>query len=241
MPPRPRPARPAGTPAGIRHHRVDRDLLDRAFDEIGRDDGDHVVRGAGRRRASARPGPRWAGQLAARRSTPEQRLDRIFQRSQIDAPASQDRAAEADPELVEPQRILGEGATAGSPRGKVGPESLDARERLPLLPRPPDDAFALLAPVETEHRRHRVELELPGHLEVGVVERATQLVGEAGIVLAVQIIATPASRSWASTGATSVHVGQSRLTTTTMPSGNAVGMTSATVPPGGLSCPGSRG
>ena len=53
-----------------RHHGIDRDLLDRALDEIGRNDGDEVLRIArSSRRACARRVRAWAARAAARRSS----------------------------------------------------------------------------------------------------------------------------------------------------------------------------
>ena len=207
------------------HHRVDRDLLDRALDEVGRHDRDDVV-GRARRARDMRATRSTVGGTSGRPSLQPRAY--IASASSSASPSSTRARAAASARSRATSRAS---TTSGSCVREPQPGRQSGRRR----PRPstpvnashwlrsqPSSALDDLAVLDAQQRRHGVDVERERDLEVAVVARA-DAVGERRVVLRVDRRRRRASS--ASTGATSSHVGHARFTTATRPSGTVASRT----------------
>ena len=117
------------------HHRVDRDLLDRALDEVGRDDAPRPRRAARVVPSSMRSTRASVGGTTGRPSVqPRSNIASTSSSSvgQLDPPAAQHGSAEAHPQLVDAIGVDRQRAAPGPVVGQAGAEAGLAGERLPL-------------------------------------------------------------------------------------------------------------
>ena len=205
------------------HHRVDRDLLDRALDEVGRHDGDDVVGRAGRaleHPQHARLGRRHDRQAVGPAAV-EQRLQLVLERRR----ARRGGSAARDPRTARAARRPGRGRPTAirSPdacTGRSAPRSVtpvsachEGREPSRRCGRP-------------RRRPRRGSASARSRCRGATRRRgrrrgsASTPAGNVGSSCVYTVRAAPDSRSWRSTGATSTQVAHSSLTTTTMPSGS---------------------
>ena len=97
-------------------------------------------------------------------------LQLVLQLTEVHPPGPELAGPEADRQGLVHARIEMFGTAAGPVVRQPGPESGDTGEGLPLRPVPADDPLLLLSTFDVEQGRDRGEIEVPGHLQVAVVE-----------------------------------------------------------------------
>ncbi len=168
------------------HHRVDRDLLDRALDEVGRNDRDDVGRIAGGARAHAGDplgGRRHEGEPVAPTARVH-RLALVLGVAELDRAGLQLRGDQGNEAGVDDFGIVRSRPASGTPVGETDAEIVDAGELLPPAALPADEPVDLVPVLHANQRRHGVDVERERNVEPGVVVRA-DAVGKRGIVLGV--------------------------------------------------------
>ncbi len=170
-----------------REHGVDRDLLHRALDQVGWDDGDDVAGRAGRaleHAQHARLGRRDERQAVAP-SPLEHRLDLVLERAHLHAPRREPVPFEAHPQLVDHRRVDGEGTASRAHVGQLLPEPVDAGARRPLRAAPAHRAVALDTALDAQQRGHGLDPVVVRHREVLVEHDLADAARERRVVLRV--------------------------------------------------------
>ena len=167
-------------------HGVDRDLLDRALDEVGRHDGDDLVGRPGRALEHAQHpglGGRHDGQAVGPAAV-EHRLDLVLELAELDPAAAQRRcprsarassSATSGSRVSEPQPGRCSGRSAPRPATPVSASHCGAV--------PADGAVDLGAASRPDERRHRLDVEREASARARCRRRRRDALGERRVVL----------------------------------------------------------
>jgi hypothetical protein len=167
------------------HYSVDGNLLDGHFDQIGCDDGDNVVggtAGAFQHSQDAFLGGRRDRETIGDTAF-EQHFHLVVEIRQFQTARPEDAAAELGAQRVDTIGIDAQRTAAGAERRKVVAQLRDAGDALPIGAQPTHGTFHLHAVEHPDQRWHGIDVVMPAHGEIGVVQCVSS--GERGIVLGV--------------------------------------------------------
>ena len=156
-----------------RHHCADCDLLDGARCIVRRDSADHLLRIARRSLEHAQypyRGRRDHRQPVAPASG-EAQFVLVLGGRYIDDPRRQRRRSERDLQNLRHARVHALRAASRPEFGEIAPEWVEPGDADPLGAVPAHRAHGLGAPVETNQRRYRLDIEAPRMLQRTVVDR----------------------------------------------------------------------